>query len=166
MIFSYELLKGGAKQWDDLPEYRKLYEKNEATYPTAIYIWYGAFMDKMQVEYDGIKMPKHGDSEPGGYTKMSFEKGEYIVKVGLNYMPYALSSHMITEFQIETSKGKKVSFHAWWDYEKEQNYTHVEFKVPENCAVVAFGGTEESWNSSIPLCVAGITVHYKKIKED
>lgn len=160
-IYSYTLMSSETEKWNDFMEYWDLYQKNNECYPKVIRIWYGQFMDKLQVEYDGKAMPKHGGGEPGGYTEMKLENGEYITGIALSYTSFNCSSHMINKFEIQTSKKRKLSF-CGWGYEK--GYTQKEFIAPDGCAIVALGGALEPFNRGGSLCVSGITAYYKKVK--
>lgn len=161
-IFSYDLLKGDSEQWDDLPLYLQLCEKNPETYPTGIQIWYGAYMDKIQVEYGSTSMPAHGGSEPGGYKKMVFDKGEYITQIRIDYVPVNNYSNMILQMDTITSKNRKQTYMSW-NYDINYDYKVVEFTLPKNCGVVAFSGALKGWGPRTYPCVSGLTVHYKKV---
>lgn len=119
-------------------------------------------MDKMQVGYAGYKMPTHGDSEQGYYTKMTFGANEYITQIKVVYFTANNYSDMILRLVLTSSKGRSQAYNSWADY-SDYNYKIAEFKLPEHCGVVAFGGFVKGWGLGTPLCVSGLTVHYKKI---
>ncbi len=160
-IYSHELLADKGEYWSDFPDYWELYKREKKSFPKSIHIWYGQFLDKVQVEYEGKAMPQHGGSEPGGYVSFDFAPGEYIVFASLTYMPFGCSEHMIRDFEVRTTKGKTYAFHSW--SENRNGAKSVEFAIPQGYALAAIGGTTGYYNPQAPCCIAGMVFYYSRI---
>lgn len=159
-IYSYDLLADSGEPWSDFREYWDIYQKNRRTFPKSIHIWYGQFLDKLQVEYEGKAMPQHGGSEPGGYVSFDFAPDEHVVSVSLTYMPFGCSNHMIRDFEVRTDRGRTLAFHSWSEH--REGATTVEFRIPEWYALAALGGTTGHYNPNTPCCIAGIVLYYAR----
>lgn len=160
-VYSYDLLMDDGDPWSDFPDYWSLYQKNKKCFPQSIHIWYGQFLDKIQVVYKEAAMQQHGGSEPGGYVSFDFESGEYIVYASLTYMPFGTSEHMIRDFEVRTTKGKTYAYHSWGD--DKTGAKCVEFAMPEGYALAAISGTTGYYDPSASCCIAGMTLYYSPI---
>lgn len=160
-IYSHDLLADKGESWSDFPDYWELYQKDRKSFPKSIHIWYGQFLDKIQVEYKEKAMPQHGGSMPGGYVSFDFSPGEYIVSASLTYIPFGCSEHMIRDFEVRTTKGKTYAFHSWSEY--KDGAKSVEFRMPEGYALAAIGGTTGYYNPAAACCIAGIVLYYSRI---
>lgn len=164
-IMSYVLLEGTGESWDDLPQYQTISEESkEMIFPQRIHMWNGQFLDKIQVSYNNTLFDAHGGSEPGGETDVLLSKGEYVTKVGLNYMPWGRSNYMIRDLTIHTSNGRKCEFHSWGDV--STGMKHVEYSIPDGFALVALGGKTDHYNPNAPCCISGMILHYMELSDE
>lgn len=163
-IMSYALLEGTGESWDDLPRYQTVCdESKEMLFPQRIHMWNGQFLDKIQVSYNDTPFDVHGGSEPGGETDILLDKGEYVTKVDLNYMPWGRSNYMIRDLTVYTSNGRKCEFHSWAD--ESTGMKHVEYAIPDGFALVALGGKTDHYNPEAPCCISGIVLHYMELSD-
>lgn len=164
-IMSYVLLEGTGESWDELPQYQTICEKSqEMILPQRIHMWNGQFLDKIQVSYNNTLFDAHGGSEPGGEADILLDKGEYVIKVDLNYMPWGRSNYMIRDLRIHTSNGRKCEFHSWGDI--STGMKHVEYSIPDGFALVALGGKTDHYNPDAPCCISGMILHYMKLSDE
>lgn len=158
-IYSHVLMDGieEDKRWDDILSYYEISRSGmDLRLPTAIDIWNGSLLDKIQVHYGNDAMQPHGINEPGGRQTFKFAANEYITKVAIEAnktFPDGVPVQ-IGRLEFVTNIGKIYEFHSWDATYKGQRF---EFKLPSNAALVAIGGR---FGGGINV-ISGLTLHYR-----